>query len=257
MRITPVKHEPVLCHARQDCRRILGPDTRVDQVVVRANVGRRLASRPGIDPDDFASLGFLRPRKVKSNVGGPGRGGGLGGVVQSLCEEIDVLEEEEEAEPPDESSGDSASDAPGDSDGDVVEELVSHVVVPSSAGASVTQWERIAASVGMVERDNVLYVLATGEEVGHMEILHGASMSFKAVCHRHNSGAPSSSGAKSKQKHSCYCLISAMTNVWEKYEQLLLWLKKGVAVSEEEHRDASAALRESVRKTPSSSAAPA
>ncbi len=84
-------------------------------------------------------------------------------------------------------------------------------------------------------------------------MIHGATMSMKAVClcptHKSSTGtsAAVSSSAAPPSRHQerekqCYLLLHAPTNVWEKYETCARWLKDGPVVSHKYHFEAGKAL---------------
>lgn len=158
-----------------------------------------------------------------------------------------------EAEPTssDESSGDGDDD---DGGGEAEPEESPLLEAPPE-----TEWERVNRKCGVVDIDSVLFDAESLVELGRVEVLHGSrSFMMKAVCHckahvwsgtaASSSSAPAPPSGK-RRAHPCFLTLSAMTDLFGRYERQVLWLKDGLDEDFADHLAHAEAIRGELRVT--------
>ena len=139
-------------------------------------------------------------------------------VVDSVDDDEEEEEEEEEEEKAEEPGGVESID--------LLEKTADcHLGVPPT-------FDAMQEKHGLAEIGHRLFKKTPSGEVGdapigYIEIMHGSTMSLKAVCLHAEHLAPSSSssaGAPKRRKYPCYLLMGAMRDFWPKYEHCLEWL---------------------------------
>ena len=124
------------------------------------------------------------------------------------------------------------------------------IVVPPSTAPMATMhvvesFEQVQCRLGVIEVNNQLYVRSSdgscGICLGHIEFIHGANLSFKAVCA--NAAHVPPHGNTGKKARKCTLLVSATEQTRVKYERMLQWLLAGCGLCRLDHLQQSDEIR--------------
>lgn len=149
----------------------------------------------------------------------------------------------------DDDDDDSASDAEPPKDDHLPEGLL--MPFNKDTGTpSMSPWVREQVRAGVIEDDHFLYVRLpsglSGRMLGRVECVHGISLMLNAICSHENHAAASSGSSRdlrpAARKASCFAVVSATKDFWEKYYDCLCWLRDN-DVSREQHKDDASALK--------------
>ena len=118
-------------------------------------------------------------------------------------------------------------------------------IQPDKPIARQSPYDDIHKAHGLKEVCSLLYKLLPNGDVadkpiGLTQIIHGSTMSVKAIClhadHQDPSSSSSSRAPAPSKRKPCFLLMGSMSHFWPKYEACIEWLCNQDCSSEEHQR---------------------